>query len=76
MRHQFTHTFQDGRTLTVVVDMSVNPPRFAAYPKGLANEHPTEFEAWVERVIVPGLIDLATPAQLVTFATKGMEVLS
>jgi len=71
--HRFSHTFSDGSTLTLAIDMSKNPPSMAAHPMGLASKHPKEYGVWLHEAIVPALLALASEEQVDGFARVGLR---
>lgn len=74
--HRFSHTFSDGNTITLVIDMSKTPPSIAAHPMGLASKHPVEYGVWLHDVIVPAMLELANEEQMNEFAAVGLRAVS
>lgn len=71
--HHFRHTFPDGQTLTLSVDLSKRPVRMAATPLDLAAKHPAEYEMWVAEVVTPALFAACDEETKAWFAEMGLK---
>jgi len=71
--HTYIHRFEDGKILTIKVDLSAKEPKISCEEK-VAPEHYLEYFAW-KLSILPEIYNMLTPEQVEWVRRHGMKKL-